>query len=67
MSIDCAKLLQEIRENHARLDSCARHDFKAEGPENKLGVKYLCIHCQGRTDAASRAWYLRGLAHGAAA
>jgi hypothetical protein len=67
VSIDGQKLLQEVRENHARLDSCPRHDFKAEGPENQLGVKYLCLHCQGRIDAVSRHWYLRGLAHGAAA
>jgi hypothetical protein len=67
LSIDAKALLQEVRENHARLDSCARHEFKPEGPENKLGVKYQCIHCQGQTDAASRHWYERGLAHGAVA
>jgi len=65
--IDAKKLIEEVRSNNAALEACPRHSFEAEGPENKLGVKYVCLRCGGRIDAVSHHWYRRGLAHGAAA
>jgi hypothetical protein len=68
--IDAHALLQEVRENHARLIACARHDFqpvKEPGRHIALVRKYRCAACQGWVDASAKIWYDRGLQHAAEA
>lgn len=62
--IDGKAILQEVRENHARLQACPLHNFQPVGdPRRPLGMKYECIACRGWVDASAKLWYERGLAH----
>lgn len=64
--IDAQRLLQEVRENHARLIACPRHDFQPEGDKRlALARKYKCTGCAGWVDGSAKLWYDRGLQHGA--
>lgn len=60
------KILEEIRENNKRLDSCNLHDFSIEIPLNhsKYEMKYQCRYCKGIVDSNRKIWYEKGLNHG---
>jgi hypothetical protein len=62
------QLAEQVKENHARLRACARHDFVPKFPAAAgLGQKYVCARCRGEVDAHAFLWYSDGLAHGARA
>ena len=52
----------EVKANQAKLEHCPRHEFHAVDP-GKLGTRYECKCCGGRTDVSSVRWYQKGLAH----
>ena len=56
-------ILEQVKANHALLETCNRHDFGSTDPR-KLGAKYTCLVCGGTADAVAVTWYERGLAHG---
>jgi hypothetical protein len=65
-----ARIWAEVKENHARLDSCAAHNFVPEPkypaqPNNPL-KQYRCTKCGGKIDAIRYHWYFKGLCHGKA-
>ena len=52
--------MEEIKENHRRLNGCQKHEFLPvnETPK-RFTTKYRCKNCNGTID-----WYLKGLSHG---
>lgn len=60
-------IAKEVRENAERLNGCARHDFRPDGPETQLGVRYHCASCRGHIDAVCYRWYRTGMEQGVAA
>lgn len=46
--------------NHARLDSCPRHDFAPAEPKSRQRV---CKNCGGSLNSIEARWYERGIAH----
>lgn len=54
----------DVKANHARLESCARHDFQLVDPAQPLRSKYACTACGGTVHRTEFYWYSRGLAHG---
>jgi predicted SprT family Zn-dependent metalloprotease len=65
MSIDFKELMKEVKENHAKLESCSKHDFSiAISPVNKFGKMYRCANCDGEVDSTTKYWYDKGLEHG---
>lgn len=63
--IDSAAILAAVRENIARLDSCAGpHDFsEVVARAGRLGTRYRCTACRGEADRLQVLWYQQGLAH----
>lgn len=59
---DLHDIWAEVQANGAKLEHCSKHDFHAVEP-GKLGTRYECKCCGGRTDVSSVRWYQRGLAH----
>jgi len=55
-------ILDEVRANREKLDSCQGHEFDPVTP-GLFGTKYVCRFCQGTTDGVSVGWYKAGLAH----
>jgi hypothetical protein len=55
------ELLAEAKANHARLESCRRHEFvQLDGAQF---AKFKCRHCGGEARAHEVLWYRRGLEH----
>lgn len=52
-------LMQQIRENRIRLDSCKRHLFDPND-EVKAGAKLICQSCKGKIDMLDAAEYIKG-------
>lgn len=57
-------LWAEVQANHARLETCAGHDFGQVEPGRLLNRKYECRNCHGWADAHAVAWYQKGVEHG---
>ena len=57
-------LLEEIRANQIRLDTCKRHCFPTWPPIEQtptlIGLKVDCCNCGGRMDALHAYAYTRG-------
>lgn len=64
--IDADEIIREVRENQAKLNSCAGpHDFQpSQKYESGMTKKYACLKCHGTVTVSDRNWYVRGLAHG---
>lgn len=56
-----AAILLEVRENHARLEACPRHEFDVIEPVKVIGNRYRCKACQGTTDSHGYFWWNRGM------
>ena len=56
-------LWEEVKANHGRLNSCARHDFPDPIP-GELSARYECRNCRGWVDGSAVHWYRLGLQHG---
>jgi hypothetical protein len=60
-------ILQEVKENIARLDSCpGPHIFVDINPPRTLVKNYLCTKCHGTVDSHAYRWYSKGQTHGSA-
>lgn len=57
-------MVEKAKANHARLESCSRHDFVAAGPAERMSV---CTKCGGEASRASVVWYQAGMRHANAA
>lgn len=62
-SQDAARIMNEVKSNLARLDSCpGPHVF---GPwKQSFGAQYKCERCGGVIPSMMRSWYEKGLKHG---
>lgn len=62
---EAAKIFEEVKANHARLDACAGpHDFVPHEHSGSLAVNWRCTKCQGILASVSKYWYEDGLKHG---
>lgn len=62
-AMDFDEIARQVEANHARLESCERHDFGefAFGQE-----RYTCSRCGGWVTFEAFRWYTLGLEHGGA-
>lgn len=65
MTLEGAKILDEVRKNSAALDACpGPHDFSVDvTPNRPLFKRWKCARCGGVVDAIARYWYELGRAH----
>lgn len=54
-------ILLEVRENHAKLTDCPRHEFELIEPAKPIGNRYRCKACQGTIDGHGYFWWNRGV------
>lgn len=54
------QILKEIRENRAKLDSCAKHKFDLGEPPFKLASKAVCLNCGGKEALTAIGDYCKG-------
>ena len=58
------ELWAQVKENHARLESCPYHEFKQSKKTAMLRSlthqRYVCIHCGGEIDHQAYMWHERG-------
>lgn len=57
-------LVEQSRQNIAKLDACERHRFEPIEPVQPLRTRYRCHACGGEVDSHARYWYERGLVDG---
>lgn len=63
MKIDYDRIMQEVKDNHKKLDNCkSPHDFIKKTEE--LFPKYVCKKCGGEIEHGEYYWYKLGLKHG---
>lgn len=61
MDIDNGTLIAEIKENHAKLNGCARHCFDNETkPPLPFAMRLTCRNCGGNMDAVQAFRYCQG-------
>lgn len=58
------KILEDIKENHRKLDSCGYHQFiiPIKG-RTSFDTKYKCPYCEGIVSAQEKKWYELGRLH----
>ena len=58
------ELWAQVKENHARLESCPYHEFEQSKKTAMLRSlthqRYVCIHCEGEIDHQAYMWHERG-------
>lgn len=59
---EMSNILAEIKENHRKLRTCTRHQFKEA--ERVFGKRATCVHCGGTMTCESIAWYEGGVEAG---
>jgi hypothetical protein len=64
VSIDAKQILEEVKENRAKLDSCDLHDFSIVNLKHGILKEYQCSKCNGKVDLIAKSWYEKGLKHG---
>lgn len=58
---DARHILEQVKENHKKLDSCTCHDFSVDlTPDQKMLKKYQCVNCKGEVDSIAKYWYEKG-------
>ena len=58
------KILNEVKENHRKLNSCNNHNFVIEIPgHTKYDTRYQCSNCQGIVNSNMKKWYELGRLH----
>jgi len=62
---EATSILAEVRQNHALLRACTRHQFRTEEPAlvNSLSRHHVCINCGGRMSGEKIAYYAEGVGH----
>ncbi len=64
---DFRKIVQRVKENKKRLESCSFHSFTIPVPKpynENIIDKYKCEHCGGVVDYKEKIFYEKGLEHG---
>jgi hypothetical protein len=54
------EVLNNVKENRRKLDSCNYHEFEDMTSDKLIGKKYKCKNCQGEVDGLSFYWYNLG-------
>ncbi|WP_156940159.1 hypothetical protein [Caldanaerobius polysaccharolyticus] len=55
MSIDFKEIINQVKENQNKLNSCIKHDFSIDiTPEKKLDKRYRCINCNGEVSSIEK-------------
>lgn len=58
------EIMEEVKENHRKLDSCSRHLFNEDlTPERRLNKQWKCSNCGGYINSSEKLWYEKGLCH----
>ena len=59
------KIMENIRENRRKLESCNLHDFSIEVPKpyRKICPDYKCSKCGGIVEWSEKSWYEKGFEH----
>ncbi|HCG6030271.1 TPA: hypothetical protein ACX3EJ_001026 [Vibrio parahaemolyticus] len=58
-NINAQKILQDIKKNNKKLDSCNVHQFEGGDPL-PFGMKYKCKKCGGEMKGTDVLWYITG-------
>ncbi len=60
---EISRIAQEVKENHALLNSCPYHDFQII-PGTDIGrlrlARFQCLHCHGQIDGQQHYWHELG-------
>jgi hypothetical protein len=62
-NVDLKKIAADVTANHARLNSCASHQFESCGGSEVIRRKYRCELCHGTVDMHAYYWYQLGCKH----
>ena len=55
------EIQEQVKANHAKLDSCSYHDFSKDiTPDQTFCKKYQCVNCGGTVDSIAKNWYEKG-------
>jgi len=73
-NIDTKQIMADVKANHAKLESCDRHDFsqpidrrtKEPIPERVVFCDWRCVRCGGWVDCHAKHWFDIGVRHGGA-
>lgn len=57
---DLLAIWNDVKGNHARLNSCAYHEFELLEGGQLLKRKYRCKHCAGVVDGFAYHWHEEG-------
>lgn len=57
---DVLSIAEQVKDNHAKLNSCSYHEFEPILPLARVGQKYRCIWCGGEIDAHAYYWHEQG-------
>lgn len=58
------QLLEEIRANRLKLESCKLHDFSVDvTPDQPFNKRFQCTHCGGHVSINEKIYYELGLKH----
>ena len=57
---DVLSIAEQVKANHAKLNSCAYHEFAPILPLVPVRQRYRCINCGGEIDAIAHMWHERG-------
>lgn len=58
--MDTGKIIEEIRENHKKQDSCDLHQFEVPKAGCRLGQYYTCKNCGWKTRIVEIGLYALG-------
>lgn len=54
------RLVQQVKNNQAKLKHCPNHDFSTR---NKINFRWTCSNCGGEVGLMEKAWYEKGKEH----
>jgi hypothetical protein len=60
---DATSILAEVRQNHALLKTCTRHQFRATDDPPSINSKHTCLNCGGVMRAEQVGYYAHGVRH----
>ena len=61
MELDYKEMMNDIKENHRKLDGCRFHEFSIDVTlDKKFDKRYRCIKCGGEVSAMAKHWYEKG-------
>lgn len=57
------RLWDQVRANHARLESCGNHGFVPIDGTSGMRARYRCMRCLGEVDSTAYRWFTCGRQH----